>query len=387
MILKNITRRMVTVLAMVFILLFSVNSVEAKSEVTSERIAGANRIETSVEIGRKYFSVDSNVILANGYTLVDALSCGYYATIKDEPIFVISHDGKNEVVTKYFKENFSDLTILGGNGAISKGVEGRLVASANGKEELLDTMGKLEFELLRQVMNRPEEITIDYYGTGITNTDDLINLLRRLQKTSNYDMGNLWNWLSRVTNQGGYYKLELYTAYNTTDEEEAFIQSEVERITKLVVKPKMSEFEKVRVLHDYVVDNTTYNINTKGPRGSAHTLFNEKQGVCNAYALAMSRLLEHNHIDNRFVVGDGYSFGSWGLHSWNKVKVDGVWYNLDTTWNFPKENNGLHSAYYYFLVSDARFYKDHKPAHKEYLPKSTDTRYDGQYDGNFTNKL
>lgn len=62
-----------------------------------ERISGANRSETSVEIGKKYFDT-TNVILANGYTLADALSGGYYAAIQNEPIFVIGQKGNSKMV-------------------------------------------------------------------------------------------------------------------------------------------------------------------------------------------------------------------------------------------------------------------------------------------------
>lgn len=64
-------------------------------------------------------------------------------------------------------------------------------------------------------------------------------------------------------------------------------------------------------------------------------------------------------------------------------KATAKWYNLDATWDFPKDEFGLHNAYYNFLVSDKRFYKTHKPHYVDYLPKSTDSTYDGQYDGNF----
>ena len=50
--------------------------------------------------------------------------------------------------------------------------------------------------------------------------------------------------------------------------------------------------------------------------------------------------------------------GNGGGHAWNKVKVDGSWYNIDLTWDDPVSSRPILS-YDYFLVSDAVMKKDH----------------------------
>ena len=61
-------------------------------------------------------------------------------------------------------------------------------------------------------------------------------------------------------------------------------------------------------------------------------------------------------------------------HGWNKVKVDGNWYNLDVTWDDPVPDKKGHISYGYFLVSDSQLAKTHS-WNDAGLPKATDTRY------------
>ncbi len=46
-----------------------------------------------------------------------------------------------------------------------------------------------------------------------------------------------------------------------------------------------------------------------------------------------------------------------GYHAWNQVKVDGVWYNIDVTWDDPDSGSTIY--YDYFCVSDDVFLKEH----------------------------
>lgn len=390
---------------------------ELKKYTKVDRISGNNRGSTSVEIAKEYYDNPKGTIFANGYTFADALSGGYYAVEKDEPIVLLTNNGKNKEANDYVRENGTDLTFLGGNKAISQSTERQIVSSSNefvdGTDEPVDepeddstdkpddninegvdepdepskdkikTKDDLMVEIEKQLMNRSQKFTIDYYGNDFDKDKTISETINKLRKSGSYTTGSVSNWSMTTRDNGDHYSIDLRPGYRTTDAQEQFINDEVKRISDKVIKGNMSEFEKVRALHDYIVDNTTYSSDTKTSRHSAYTLLKEGKGVCNAYGLAMSKLYDHNGIDNRFVVGDGKSKkkGTWGLHAWNKVKVDGKWYNVDTTWSFPKAEHGLHNAYYYFLVSDKRFNTNHRAHEEDMLPKATDSQYDGQFDG------
>ncbi len=75
-------------------------------------------------------------------------------------------------------------------------------------------------------------------------------------------------------------------------------------------------------------------------------------GVCESYALAMSRLLDAAGIRNMYVLG--YKNSAENGHAWNYVQMpDGKWYLLDSTWNddtgtknwlLCKNDGALHTA-------------------------------------------
>lgn len=57
-------------------------------------------------------------------------------------------------------------------------------------------------------------------------------------------------------------------------------------------------------------------------------------GVCESYALTMSRLLDAAGIRNIYVIGFAGTGSSKGGHAWNIVEMpDGQWYMIDSTWN------------------------------------------------------
>ncbi|MCH5257554.1 MAG: transglutaminase domain-containing protein [Lachnospiraceae bacterium] len=89
---------------------------------------------------------------------------------------------------------------------------------------------------------------------------------------------------------------------------------------------------------------------------SAYGILSNGYGVCESYALAMSRLLDAAQIRNQYVVGDTPGGG----HAWNYVQMpDNKWYLLDSTWN----DDGDSSNKLFLLISDDG---DHKPTGKRF---------------------
>ena len=75
-------------------------------------------------------------------------------------------------------------------------------------------------------------------------------------------------------------------------------------------------------------------------------------------------------IESTVVVGTNESGDS---HAWNVVKVDGKWYNLDTTWDDPILSNVVKTniRYRYFLVPDEWI---HNKSHFNVNKKTTGTQ-------------
>ena len=141
-----------------------------------------------------------------------------------------------------------------------------------------------------------------------------------------------------------------------------------------VVKDGMSEEEKVKAIHDYLiysanyVNNGDYQHAEKWASGAGGVLIH-KEGVCNSYAIAFYMMAVSAGLDCRYVTGtaDG------GGHAWNQVKVDGKWYYIDCTWDDPIMNghSGGGEGYEYYLSET--LWSDHT------VEESKDLADDGKY--------
>jgi len=121
---------------------------------------------------------------------------------------------------------------------------------------------------------------------------------------------------------------------------------------------KSSTFEKLKVFHDYLVLNSTFE-HKQGSTDYNSTIYNglgsgEEQGniQCAGYAKTMQYLCDKAGIVSMVVTGENTEGET---HAWNVVDVDGKWYNLDATWDDPilKTPNYKNIRYNYFLVPDS----------------------------------
>ena len=86
-----------------------------------------------------------------------------------------------------------------------------------------------------------------------------------------------------------------------------------------------SEYQKALWLHDWLLDQLEYDSSLKW--SSAESVFCRGTGTCQAYEEAYSKLLTAAGIENEETrdTGDG--------HTWNAVKIDGMWCQVDCTWD------------------------------------------------------
>ena len=89
------------------------------------------------------------------------------------------------------------------------------------------------------------------------------------------------------------------------------------------VDSSMSDFEKALLLHDELAVHGTYALN----RPNADDILIDRFGQCSAYTLAYSYLLSRVGVDSEIVVSNEMH------HTWNKVCIDGTYYNVDVTWD------------------------------------------------------
>ncbi len=107
----------------------------------------------------------------------------------------------------------------------------------------------------------------------------------------------------------------------------------------------LSDYEKILILHDYVVNTCHYLISDTEPVYTAYSALVNHKALCRGYSRAMKLLLNRVGI-NCTIVTSNYM-----AHAWNMVELDGQWYHLDATWGDP--TGGVERfSHNYFLLSD-----------------------------------
>ncbi|WP_053069895.1 transglutaminase domain-containing protein [Clostridium novyi] len=171
--------------------------------------------------------------------------------------------------------------------------------------------------------------------------------------------------------------------YFETVEETEKVKIEVKRIIKDIIKPNMSEDEKVKAIHDYIVTHVQYDINGMRDGNEAHTaysaLFTDKAGephetVCQGYALLFYKMATEAGLEARIMTGNAFSKSANQKpqpHAWNLIKINDNWYQIDLTWDDPIMNppNTNYKRYDYFNLSDKEMQKDHTYNNPEKFPK------------------
>ncbi len=133
---------------------------------------------------------------------------------------------------------------------------------------------------------------------------------------------------------------------------------------------KMSEAQIVKTIYEKYLATVSYGM--KGSpsdiRGSFLKPADPSNGyykvLCDGYAQSMLYMFQRLGIKAIYIIGTATGSET-PLHAWNKVMVDGNWYNFDSTWDDYKDANSPESNKDNFLKSDREFSTSHPGAQKE----------------------
>ena len=130
-----------------------------------------------------------------------------------------------------------------------------------------------------------------------------------------------------------------------------------------------SEYDMALCLHDWTLDQLEYDHGLNWC--SAESGLTRHQGTCESYQRIYSKLLDAAGIANGRITGNG--------HTWNAVKIDGKWCQMDLTWDDTSDNwyGDLDQRHLYFGLTDelmAIAHSDHTANYQkdDYAYRSTD---------------
>ena len=139
--------------------------------------------------------------------------------------------------------------------------------------------------------------------------------------------------------------------------EHIYTQEEIEKINEIVnditenyLENSMTAGEKIRIIHDYIIDNTDYDTlkteNIKDNTYKSNTAYGvliEGYGICSGYSDAMAIFLDKLNIINYKISND--------QHIWNLVYVNGEWLHLDLTWDDPISDENITRDNYFLITT------------------------------------
>lgn len=160
--------------------------------------------------------------------------------------------------------------------------------------------------------------------------------------------------------------------------EDKSLKEYANKILKKIIKKDMSDIEKVKAVHDYIITHTEYDYenlkNNSIPEScyEAEGVLYDGKAVCQGYAYAFQLFMKLLDIDSKIVTGVDLRSGDG--HAWNMVSIDGDWYQVDTTWDDPVPDQKGKVQYRYFLITDEILSDNHDWNKKDY-PSCNSEKY------------
>ena len=160
---------------------------------------------------------------------------------------------------------------------------------------------------------------------------------------------NSFKTISFTYSDNGKFSLTIEHIYN--QEEITAINYIVESKINDIIREDMTTEEKIKKIHDYIIDSTKYdtlktdNIHDETYKSNtAYGVLIQGYGICSGYADTISIFLNKLGIENYKISND--------THIWNLVYINGVWTHLDSTWDDPISDRNLNRDTYFLISYD-----------------------------------
>lgn len=198
----------------------------------------------------------------------------------------------------------------------------------------------VENSIYKHLKNRDSNFSFIYKGSRKEFEENIRDSIKNAYSKDDY-IERSWiqiKPMAVITKNG--IETTLNVTYLISSEQEKYVDSQLKSIVKSVINRKMTDLEKVKAINDYIIRKYEYDTSLKSI--SVYSSLTTSLATCQGYSMTAYKMLNYAGIENRIIVGRINNIP----HSWNCVKIDGNWYQLDITNNDSIEKNK------YFLVGD-----------------------------------
>ena len=228
----------------------------------------------------------------------------------------------------------------------------KLLITENGEKELKK---QYQSAIEALIYENPELFYLEATGMYIN--------IEKVTKLS----GTKYNVYINSGNNGKY----LTEGFNSKEDVDSY-QEQIEKVRDYILSnlDGKTDYEKIKMIHDYLVDSIEYDSSLS--QDNIYNIYGAlvaRKCVCEGYAKAFQYLMNEVGIDNVIVIGTGTnSNNQTESHAWNYVKLANKWYAVDVTWDDPiLVGNGKlpeKSKYKYFLKGSNSMSQNHTASGK-----------------------
>ena len=215
------------------------------------------------------------------------------------------------------------------------------------------------------VLNSGEEefsfYCTDEYSECINDVDSLANNQKVLSTINNF-VHPFNSFRHLETSYDDYGKVTLKVEHIYSNNDIKLIEAEVKDIENEIWSESMSNEDKIKAAHNYIINNNKYdkdrsdNNIVKYKSDTAYGSLLEGYSLCGGYTDAMELFLEDMGVKSYKISSEN--------HVWNAVYLNNTWYHLDLTWDDPITTDGSDILEYnFFLITTSELNELEKEQH------------------------
>ncbi len=223
--------------------------------------------------------------------------------------------------------------------------------------------------VLRQALvNREESITIGFRSSVKPTNENMVPIFEKVYDKAvehtgvPYEGDYIDHHIAQIylscagawDGHTGYYAYTIEPLYMANAEQEEELNTKLAEVMAMLDLDGKTEYEKIHDIYQYICDHVTYDHDnledtTYLLKHSAYAALVEGTAVCQGYATLFYRMALEAGLDARYIFGVSFN----EPHGWNIVRIDDLYYNLDSTWGAEL------STWEYFLLNAENFDKTH----------------------------
>lgn len=172
-----------------------------------------------------------------------------------------------------------------------------------------------------------------------------------------YHLKSYSSGYSLRAHEGGVDFVLIYTfAYLSDTAEEAAVSARLNTLMPSLNLTGQTEAGKVRTIYRWITEHVTFDDQRDRTPYTAYGALIDEAAVCQGISGLFYRMALEAGLDARIISGTALNstdYSNAGTHAWNIVRIGGVYYNLDATWDVDQ------SEWHWFLRGSGDFDKSH----------------------------